>query len=371
MRVARYQQQHAVSRPHVLLPPVDGPSDPFGEAWPRDRVISLVVDKATEWGLVPWEFLGLILAEGLDVYASRPTSPDQWREYWEPPYPTFDVSFGLGQKNVRYSDEYAVWCVSQGFSADSIRADEYPGADVIAEIRDAYFNPYHALDVAAKGYKYWRYNPSVSYGQAASAYNGPSYYHNPEANRNYGHYMQSGEEAKEILGLGQQSADRMFYEDVPDIIIRQGNNWTCAVRSTYAGLWQLAEMGKIEAVTYGDGGPRDVYDWLVPRYDNSEWGLLDHTGAGIVEALGNHGISAHNLYPAFLPDVQLRAGSCPVMLGGINWNHWTYVRGLRSDGMLVLENPSPGWGGIGNELRDSFGRLGDRNGAMSLVWIDT
>lgn len=346
------------------LPGPDGP-------WSRSDLIKLIVRKADEHSLVPWEFLGLSIAEGLNPRAARPVAQEDWRRYWEPPEPRFDVSFGLGQKNVRYSDEYAAWCRSHGINPESEAADAYPGDDVIASIRDAYFNPYHALDVAARGYKYWRYNPEVPYLTAASAYNGPSYYHTPEANANYSNYAASGEEAREILGLIESPIEwRLFSDDVPDILIRQQNNWTCSVRSVFAGLWQLGQMGRYPPVTYGDGGPRDVYDWMVPEYANSEWGLLLHTGAGMVEMLRYHGYSAGNLYPCSLPDVQARAGRQPVMLGGKSWNHWTYVNGVESDGTLILENPMPGWAGIYDQLRDSFARLGDDQGHMSMVWID-
>lgn len=160
--------------------------------------------------------------------------------------------------------------------------------------------------------------------------------------------------------------DLVYGPDVPDDVTLQRNNWTCAVRSTYVALYELAEKGLIEPVTYGDGGPRDVYDWLVPTYDDSGVGLHDHTGAGIVDALKTHGIDAQNAYPVTLADVQARAGRQPVLLGGDAWQHWVAVRGVEADETLILENPSPGWMGIQNELRDSFSQLGP----MAMVWLD-
>lgn len=369
-------------------PPIIRPADPYyglpGPAgpWTLDQTISLALAKADDWGLVPWEFLGLLKAEGLNVKASRPAAQSDWRAYWEPPYPTFDVSFGLGQASARYCQEYGAWCKAHGIAFESTAADAYPGDAVIASIRDAYFDPYHACDVAAVGYKYWRYNPEVPFLQAACAYNGPSFYRTPELNPNYTHYRESGEWARAQIGLmgsGPGSippgtiptgGDRIFGADVPDIIIRQRNNWTCSVRSTYAGCYLAAEAGWIAPVTYGDEGPRDVYDWLVPRYANQEWGLLLHTGAGIVEALRSRQINASSQYPASLRNVQEKAGTRPVWIGGRGWNHWSYVLGVQSDGTLILDNPSPGWGGIDNLLRDSFSRIGDENGMMSMVWID-
>lgn len=358
------------------IPIAAGPG-PDGR-WTEEQLIALTVTTAVEHHLVPWEFLGLVIAEGMDVYASRPVAQEDWRAYWEPPYPTFDVSFGMGQANVRYTAEYAAWCRAHGIDPDSSAADAYPGDDVIASIRDAYYNPTHALDVSAVGYKYWRYNPEVPYLTAACAYNLPSTYHHPEINPNYANYRDSGLRARHILGLDGPSAtvptpfpDRLYGVDVPDITIHQRNNWTCSVRSVYAGLWQMAQLQLIAPVTYGDGGPRDVYDWMVPQYASEAGGGLHlHTGAGMAEMLREHGLSAHNQYPASLGDVQARAGLQPVMMGGRAWNHWTYVRGLQADGTLVLENPSPGWAGISDLLRDSFARLGDANGMMSMVYID-
>lgn len=349
------------------LPGPDGP-------WSREQLIELVCRKARQFHLEEWEFLALILAEGMNPRASRPVSQEDWRAYWEPPYPTFDVSFGLGQRSVRYSVEYAAWCRANGINPESSAADAYPGDAVIASIRDVYFDPYYALDVTAETYHYWRYNPEVPYLTAACAYNLPASYHSPESNPNYRHYRDCGILAQRDLGIEDitppTGRDLVFGIDVPDIVIRQANNWTCSVRSVYAGLWQMAQIGLIEPVTYGDGGPRDVYDWMVPQYANAEWGLLLHTGAGMVEMLRSHGLRAGNQYPARLGDVQARAGRQPVMLGGKSWNHWCYVRGQESDGTLILENPAPGFGGITDRLRDSLPRLGDENGAVSIVWID-
>jgi hypothetical protein len=165
---------------------------------------------------------------------------------------------------------------------------------------------------------------------------------------------------------GKPTTDRVYGPDVPDVVTLQRNSWSCAVRSLYVALYELAEKELIPPVTYGDSGPRDVYDWMVPVYDDSSVGLHDHTGAGIVAVLKAHGIAASNAYPVALADVQARAGLQPCLLGGDAWQHWVAVRGLEADGTLILENPSPGWMGVKNELRDSFGRLGP----MAMVWLD-
>lgn len=160
--------------------------------------------------------------------------------------------------------------------------------------------------------------------------------------------------------------ERLYGFQMPREIILQQNPWSCAVRSTYAALWMMAQLDQGEPVTYGDGGPRDVYDWMVPQYDDPSVGLHAADGSELVAMLRSKGYMADRKYPASLADVQVRAGTQPVLLGGRAWGHWVYVWGVRSDGMLLLENPAPGFMGISDELRDSFDRLGP----MTMVWID-
>ena len=162
------------------------------------------------------------------------------------------------------------------------------------------------------------------------------------------------------------ATERSYGADIPDSVVRQQNSWTCAVRSTYAALWAMAQQGHGPAVTYGDGGPRDVYDWMVPTYDAPNVGLLDHTGAGLAEMLRSHGYAATSYYPVSLAAVRELAGSQPCLIGGDGWHHWVMVRGRTNDGGLILENPSPGHAGILEYLRDSWDRLGP----MALVTID-
>lgn len=161
-------------------------------------------------------------------------------------------------------------------------------------------------------------------------------------------------------------AERIYGANIPDAVVRQQNSWTCAVRSAYAALWAMARQGTGQTVTYGDGGPDDVYEWMVPEYDQPNVGLLDHTGAGLAQMLREHRYAANSAYPVTLDQVLERAGQHPVLLGGDAWHHWVMVRGRTNDGGLILENPMPGHGGIDDYLRDSFGRLGP----MAMVWIE-
>lgn len=163
-------------------------------------------------------------------------------------------------------------------------------------------------------------------------------------------------------------ADLVYGPEIPTSVYRQQNDWSCAVRATYAALWVLAQQGLIPPVTYGDGEPRDVYDLLVPTYDDPSVGLHDASGAGLVQALRSWGIEAHNQNPVALSDVQAKAGKMPVLIGGHKWGpagHWVYVRGIEDDGTLILANPAGTYQGISNELLTSFTRLGP----FSMVWI--
>lgn len=163
-------------------------------------------------------------------------------------------------------------------------------------------------------------------------------------------------------------SDRVYGPVPPSSVVRQQNDWSCAVRATYAALWQMSQNGLIPAVTYGDGGPHDVYNLLVPTYDDSNVGLHDHTGAGIVKALNSWGIEAHNQDNVTLADVQAKAGKMPVLIGGRHFGpegHWVEVIGQEDDGTLILANPAGTYVGISDRLRDSFNKLGP----FSMVWM--
>jgi hypothetical protein len=100
--------------------------------------------------------------------------------------------------------------------------------------------------------------------------------------------------------------------------------------------------------------------------------LLDASGAGLVEYLGEIGVGAANNASATWSDVMDAAGYQPMAIGGRNWNHWTAVRmgstaaGRPDLGLLILMNPSPGYMGIEHTLnQDNFARLGP----FSAVWF--
>lgn len=305
----------------------------------RAERINLVVQVAGEFGLVPWEFLG-------GGFAESGVNLDQWERHGIWP----DESYGMYHQTVAFADEGTHQNTAQN----------------IAYIKQLYFDPVHACRVAASKFRYWRYNPDVPALTAWCAYNWPGSYHTPEQNPNIGNYRSSLELARAELGASVPTPSRLYYPDIPTSVVQQKNDWSCAVRSTYAALWAMAQLGHGPPVTYGDGGPRDVYDWLVPEHDSPSVGLHQADGSGLLKVLVQKGYTAGRMYPCTLTNVQSRAGQQPVLLGGRTWNHWTMVNGVESDGTLILENPSPGFGGIRDQLRDSFNRLGP----MTMVWLD-
>ena len=406
----------------------------------RAEIVSMAIATAERHDLVPVEFLGGIIAEGFNVYAERPARREDWRRYWEPPEPLFDVSFGLGQKNARYSEPYQRWCEAHGIDYYGSQADAYPGDDAIAEIRERFFDPAYALDVAAKGYRYWRYDPPVEPLHAWSAYNGPVYYKQRpwQSNPNVGNYRDGLAEAERILkeravgpkqlrvtednvrlrerpdlqapvlyqaragelvtplsehswrqvraggtdgwmaakyleGAESEQSDRriavspprlQFDPHTPTELQRQ--DWTCSIRAT---MWMLKSLGI--AVT-----PEEAQDAMSPRYVTPDVGLLDASGAGIVEVLRDRwGVGAVNNAAATFDDVLAVAGRQPVAVGLRNWGgphkgHWTAVRGW--DGppgaeRLLLANPGGTGAVYGQQTlnREQF----DARGPASMVVI--
>lgn len=320
----------------------------------RAEIIALVVAKADQHDLIPVEFLGGIIAEGLDVHASRPTSQEDWRHYWA----IQDMSFGLGQKNARFSAEYAAWCAQRGIPFQlGGPADAYPGDEVIAMIRDAYFDPAHALDVAAVEYRKWRYDPEVEPLHAWSAYNGPAYYRGWTRdngtvvtwrdNPNLSNYAAGLAEAARILGATPMPVT--FDPNYPAVI--QNDNWSCAPTSL---TWAMRALGRNPETDWIET------DMVALNLVSKELGLLDHTGGGIVHWLqindaqhyGSDGYGISNAqcpigWDQLVPEINPHP-PYPLLLGLPNWGgpskgHWSGVRGYDAGrGVILLANPDNG-----------------------------
>lgn len=111
---------------------------------------------------------------------------------------------------------------------------------------------------------------------------------------------------------------------------------------------------------------------MYPSYISPAYGLLDASGAGLVEWLAYQGIAAEANPAATWQDITDAAGYQPMLLGGRAWGHWT---GLRISSLffpsatteaLALANPAPGWMGVSQLLTpDDFYRLG----GFTAIWF--
>ena len=138
--------------------------------------------------------------------------------------------------------------------------------------------------------------------------------------------------------------------------------WDCAAAST---AWALQAAG-IPYTEY------DVIVGLGPTRISPTLGLLDASGAGIVDWLSTIGVAAaYNPYASW-DELIGCAGFQPTIMGGRSWYHWTGVRmGCAAapeapEDVVLLANPSPGWMGVGQSMHETqFDSLGD----FSVVWF--
>lgn len=138
--------------------------------------------------------------------------------------------------------------------------------------------------------------------------------------------------------------------------------WDCSAASL---AWCLRAIGRSET-------EQDVIAGLGPWRISSVYGLLDASGAGLVEYLGELGIAAANNANASWLDVTGAAGYQPMVIGGREWCHWVAVRmggpcaGIPAAPDILLMNPAPGYDGVYQTLTEpDFDRLG----AFSAVWL--
>jgi len=139
--------------------------------------------------------------------------------------------------------------------------------------------------------------------------------------------------------------------------------WDCAAASL---TWCLNTIGRTETEA-------DVVAGLGPARISPAYGLLNASGAGLVEYLAELGISAANNSDARWDEVVAAAGSQPMLIGGRAWCHWVGVRipngivNLTTSTALALANPAPGYDGVYQILNEEdFPRLG----AFSAVWFE-
>lgn len=178
---------------------------------------------------------------------------------------------------------------------------------------------------------------------------------------------QTGWVAADYLNQAQNDDKRTqlgsltFAPQTPTELQRQ--DWTCSIRST---MWLLKSISI-------DVTPDEAQDAMSPRYVNSDVGLLDASGAGIVAVLRDHwGVKAQN-YPSLTFDqAQEMAGRVPLAIGGRNWGgpgfgHWSAVRGATDD-RLILANPAKGATfGQSAISRNDWARMGPFSGVSVVL----
>jgi len=141
--------------------------------------------------------------------------------------------------------------------------------------------------------------------------------------------------------------------------------WDCAACSL---AWALRTVG----FTHTE---QDVIAGLGPGRISPTYGLLDASGAGLVEYLGEIGVQADNNPAATWSDVVAAAGFQPMVMGGRAWCHWVGVRmgadaaGVSPDLPLILMNSAPGYMDVDQVLyEDQFARLGQFSAVWFLDW---
>lgn len=146
-------------------------------------------------------------------------------------------------------------------------------------------------------------------------------------------------------------------------IDRQDTPWDCSATSL---SWCLRAMGL-------EWSESEVVAGLGPSRISPTWGLLDASGAGIVDWLSTIGVAASNTASASWRDTMAAAGEQPMLIGGRQWCHWVAVRmGTRAAGIvqldaLALMNPAPGYMGIDQVLEETDYQL---LGPFSAVWLE-
>lgn len=297
----------------------------------RQEIIDLIVRKARHYELDPVEFLGGAIAESN-------LNPTAWRQGTWP-----DWSAGLFQQTVAYADE----------------GDHSASDDNVALIKRLYFDPDYACDVAAKRFRYWRFDPEVSAEQAWCAYNWPGCYKHYTDNPNLANYRRGLREAASALANIAAAAEPasaptsatgsriVFDPDFPRS--RQDDAWSCCPTSLD---WAMHSLGRKPGLNWIER------QMLVDRIVSKEDGLLDHTGAGVVRWLGindathygsdGYGVSNNQCpiaWEQLVPEIDPHP-PYPLLLGLPNWDlnghgHWSGVRGF-ADGRIQLANPADG-----------------------------
>lgn len=136
----------------------------------------------------------------------------------------------------------------------------------------------------------------------------------------------------------------------------QDKSFDCSQESLEWALWALGRK------------PADAWletTMIAEGVMSPEQGLLDATGAGlaafVVRHYGEDGFLANNEPIITFNWIAAEGGHAyPVLIGGRAWGHWAAVRDYdEARGLLLLSNPSDGWGGVGQTMNtQQFQQLG-------------
>lgn len=140
--------------------------------------------------------------------------------------------------------------------------------------------------------------------------------------------------------------------------VAQQLTWSCSVATT---TWLLQTLGQDATL------PAMRQAMLAAGLVTPELGLLDGDGSTLAEWLTRtYALDAHAKSPVTFEWVSERAGQMPLGIGGARWYHWVGVRGVDTDGALLLANPAEGYKGIYGRLTEfDFAKLGP----FAAVWI--
>lgn len=137
----------------------------------------------------------------------------------------------------------------------------------------------------------------------------------------------------------------------------QTADWTCSACS-------LAWLNRALGIQTADS-EWDAVNYIgTPTNINSAYGLMDGSGARLVECLREQGAPAFNFWPSWEQAYAL-ATYMPLLAGGVGWNHWVGVRGV-ADGLLALANSAEGWASVYDTMG---GPDWDRLGPFAVVAV--
>lgn len=139
-----------------------------------------------------------------------------------------------------------------------------------------------------------------------------------------------------------QRVDYIFNPDEPQY--PQTLDWSCSACS-------LAWLNRAMGIQFAQDEYSAIEYIGTPENINANYGLMDGSGARLVQCLREQGVAAFNGWFSWLDTCKL-AQHMGLLIGGAEWYHWVGVRGY-SDGALHLANSAQGWMGVYTTLNDA------------------